>query len=395
MIRLTTLHLRFVCFIKNSSMKKKILHLINDYNQSVYTKFLKNLDNEYENEVFIFNKNHSKFEVKFPNKTYHYFVNIFFYTLLRIFIPYKNLIVSKKLKKVIKDSKYHLIHAHTLFSSGGSARKLKKQVKYVVTVRSSDINYIWKFFPWLRSYGRKILTDSAKVICLSPWQKNKILGFFPDSQKKKIEKKIVVIPSGIDDFWFQDQSEYQEGAKKNTLLFVGELAPNKNVHMLIHVQSVLQKRNINYDLKIIGGSNEKYINRLYVYLLKLYVKIKKINVFFIGEVPDKAILKRFYQSAKIFIMLSKKETFGLTYIESISQGTPIIYVENQGIDGLIKDGEVGLRVSHNNTEKIIQSIIKINENYNDLHKACLVEKDNYSWYKIIILYYNLYSKILK
>lgn len=54
---------------------------------------------------------------------------------------------------------YDLIHAHTLFTNGYSAMKLAEKYDrpYIVTVRSTDINFFFKYFIHLRGFGLGVL----------------------------------------------------------------------------------------------------------------------------------------------------------------------------------------------------------------------------------------------
>jgi glycosyltransferase involved in cell wall biosynthesis len=59
--------------------------------------------------------------------------------------------------------------------------------------------------------------------------------------------------------------------------------------------------------------------------------------------PKEKLLNN-YRNSDIFIMPSYNETFGLVYIEAMSQGLPIIYTQNEGVDGYFKEGSVGYSV---------------------------------------------------
>ena len=59
----------------------------------------------------------------------------------------------------------------------------------------------------------------------------------------------------------------------------------------------------------------------------------------------------------IFIMISKKETFGLVYLEAMSVGCITIAARNEGFDGIIEDGINGFLCEAGNIEEL-SSIIK-------------------------------------
>ena len=66
-----------------------------------------------------------------------------------------------------------------------------------------------------------------------------------------------------------------------------------------------------------GGSYAKKIKRL--------VGVYSEFVSYLPETNDKNKLLEHYRSCDIFIMPSKTETFGLVYVEAMSQGLPCLY----------------------------------------------------------------------
>ena len=93
-------------------------------------------------------------------------------------------------------------------------------------------------------------------------------------------------------------------------------------------------------------------------------------------------------------MPSKYETFGLVYIEAMSQGIPVVYSSGQGIDGFFKDGEVGYSVSANNLEEYHNKIQLIIDNYDQISLNCTEKAKEFSWFDISIIYLKLYEQIL-
>lgn len=279
---------------------------------------------------------------------------------------------------------YQLTHAHTLFSDGGVAYKIwkKDKIAYIVSIRSTDMLYL-KYFPFLKPHGKKILLQSKKIICLSPNLKNKILKEYSNTIPK-LEDKISVIPNGISDYFFDDKKENILNSniiEKNKFIYIGELSRNKNVLGIIRY---FEKKS-NYNLKIIGsgGDLEK----------KIKCKIHKLkNIDYLGKITDISKLKKELLSSDIFIMLSFIETFGLVYIEAISQGIPIIYSEGTGVDGYFNDGEVGYKVNPKTLDLLDEKIKLIKVNYKELNKNCLKRSKEFHWDIISTKYLDLYTK---
>ena len=371
----------------------KVLHIINDYSQSIYKNLTNHLEPMCAQEVFIFNRSYFTEYPNFSMPTYSLLSNRLSYLFYRIAIPLKNNLIAKSIFELYKKEKHDIIHSHTWFSGGGAGLLLKKRknIKYIVTIRNSDIHSVWKYYPWYRKYGVQILLNASKIICPTPVIKKKLLKLIYSESVNRINKKIVIIPNGIDSFWLEDRVQPKIISKHPfQLLFVGEISFNKNIYRLLQ----LTKNNPNIKtLKIVGGDKGKLLNMVYRKWIKLYAKLSSMPVEWLGEINNKNVLKDLYRSSDIFIMISKKETFGLTYIESLSQGTPIIYTREQGIDGLFNTQPVGFGVDEIDLYKIKNSMNKIKENYYELSGYSIVQSKKFNWTHISRIMNNIYKEI--
>ena len=101
-----------------------------------------------------------------------------------------------------------------------------------------------------------------------------------------------------------------------------------------------------------------------------------------------------YQKADVFFMLSKYETFGLVYLEAMSQGVPEIYTRGQGFDGLFSDGLVGRSASYGNVSDAVDAIKYVLNNLYKLRRNALLESRDYSWSHVAEKYKDVYQYIL-
>lgn len=94
-------------------------------------------------------------------------------------------------------------------------------------------------------------------------------------------------------------------------------------------------------------------------------------------------------------MPSKTETFGVVYIEALSQGLPVIYTEGQGIDGFYPDGEIGYGVKYDDLEDFILKIRLIIKRYPEMSYMSIQKSKNFSWDKISDRYIEIYHQICR
>lgn len=292
-------------------------------------------------------------------------------------------------KNVINKKLPEVIHAHTVFSDGGTAYLLNREygIKYILNVRNTDINYYYKYAIHLRPFMYKILSNAESIVFISHAYKHKMLSLLPSHISKKIKRKIHVIPNGIDDYWHENagaKGSFKQ-AKEINLLFVGTINENKNLYSVLLACERLLIKGFKVTLHVIGNGPKLEEAK------KLCADLKmQSNVNFHGYIGDKTRLLYMYKDSDIFIMPSFKETFGLVYIEAMSQGLPVIYSKNQGIDGYFIDGKVGYSVDPNDFKSIVLAVEKIVLNYDDISYKCYLESKKFNWEKISSSYFNIY-----
>lgn len=305
-----------------------------------------------------------------------------------------------KINKIYNDIKIRknlgridLTHAHFLFSDGGVAYKIKKKFNtdYIVAVRNSDVNFFFKYGIHIRKYGVKILVEAKKIIFLSPAYKDFVIKkYVPIHLQNMMEEKSVVIPNGIDEFWLDHlntSKELNRNYKKIKLIYVGEINQNKNVHSSIKALKLLKDNGYNVSFDIIGeGPYEDKIKKM-ITDLELQDSVRMF-----GYISSKNKLIEMYRTADIFLMPSYKETFGLVYIEAMTQGLPIIYSRGQGVDGYFENGKVGYRVLSNDVVDIKNEILKIKQNYTSISKNAIEKSKEFKWSEISNTYIDIYNE---
>ncbi|PTJ01409.1 hypothetical protein BU046_13180, partial [Staphylococcus simulans] len=169
------------------------------------------------------------------------------------------------------------------------------------------------------------------------------------------------------------------------LLYVGRIYSNKNIHRVLNaVREINSKGNYFIKMNVIG----KIINERY------FEKLKKIIDFNYYGTKDKEEIKQIMEKMDVFTMPSKSETFGLVYIEAMSQNLPLIYTKNEGIYGYFENGIYGKASDYKSTEEIKQNILFILDNYEYFQKN-LQDKDfldEFKWNEIGKLYNEIYKE---
>lgn len=366
--------------------KGNVLHICPDFpNTKLYNLLISKLESSLQNTVYVPSTNKdiiTTYPVVYLEKDFGLLDRLLFYR--------KQYIIQRDIEKKGLCDGLSLIHAHNLFSAGFTARKLSKKygIPYVVAVRNTDVNVFFHYMIHLRHVGVEIMKDAAAVVFISPAYKKKVIEtYVPENYRNEIAVKCYVIPNGIDDMFLQNipsDSRCLIEDKTIRLIYVGEINENKNVFSTIKACELLEARGYVPSLTVVGP------------IIESQCEVIKNNRFvkYHPNSPKEKVME-VLRKCDIFVMPSIKETFGLVYVEAMSQGLPIIYSEGQGIDGYYEEGQVGFHVKSTSIENIVNAIIKIREDYSEMSNRCKSAATSFSWNDISSVYVNLYQTVEK
>lgn len=153
----------------------------------------------------------------------------------------------------------------------------------------------------------------------------------------KISDRIVAIPNGVDTDLFSFV-EYQADNNEEYLLFVGRLVRQKGVDILLHAMRYILKgfSGKKIKLKIVGEGPPEY--ELWLKELSVHLNIKD-NVEWLGWVSHGHELVGLYQKAKIVLIPSIYEPFGIIALEAMACGRPIVASDEGGLRETIGYGK--------------------------------------------------------
>jgi len=188
------------------------------------------------------------------------------------------------------------------------------------------------------------------------------------------EKNITVIPHGL---FLTPLSEVPQKEKTLTLLYVSRLVKMKGIEDAIHIFAEVQKKETDAQFWIVGGGEERYVNKLHSLVKDL--GLENATTFF-GFVDEQKKIE-LYQKAHFLLHTSVREGFGLVVIEANSQGTPALTYNSPGLRDVVKDGVNGFSFPKNKIVLIANkcTFLYNTPEYDRLAQYTIQSSSEYNW----------------
>lgn len=284
----------------------------------------------------------------------------------------KNTILE--IRRAIKELKPDIIHAHD-YTAG--------IVCAMASGRTVVINHIHNNAPWLKKICVKSLlffvscTKNTWIITVSDSVMNEYVWgrlFVP---------KTTVIGNPIDVDRIKRLSKESAEERSYDIAFLGRFTPPKNLFYFLELVGTIKKLKSDISVEMIGTGE---------LFSEIQEKIVKENL------EDNIDLKGFQNNpypylckAKVLLMPSTWEGYGLAAVEALALGLPVVCSNVGGLPGIVNDdcGKVC-----NNTQEYVEEILKLlsdNDYYHKKSEKAVIQADSFdnpSQYKekIIKLY---------
>jgi glycosyltransferase involved in cell wall biosynthesis len=239
---------------------------------------------------------------------------------------------------------FDLIHAHSTLFGGVIAMNLSRFLKipYIITEH--------QHMPFLlgeRDNSFELfnaLNGASIVLAVSKYQRQQLLSF-------RVDNDIDVIGNYINESVFK----FKDGSSQNqifTILYVAYDGYIKDFQTFITAICLLQYQIPQFQINIITSFNNNQINDL---LSRIDNSKIKVNVFF-GI--DNKKMPLYYLNSSVFVSTSIAETFGVSHVESLFCGIPVVSTDSGGVmDFLNTQNSLILEIK--DSEAIAQAIMKI------------------------------------
>jgi glycosyltransferase involved in cell wall biosynthesis len=235
-----------------------------------------------------------------------------------------------KLRRLIRDGRYDVVHAHLYRSQiyGRPAAWLAGTPVIVSTEHSIGETHL----------ERRRMTTGVRALYLASERMSATTIAVSAAVRERLEnwgvpaRRITVIPNGLDldrvafdkEAREASRAEFGIGTDDYVLGVLGRLDPNKQFDMVIEAAAPLLDSGTK--LLIVGKGEERGH-------LEKVARARGVadHVVFAGERHDVAAM---LSSIDLFVASSRQETFGLSVLEALGNGAPVLYTTCPALDGL-------------------------------------------------------------
>lgn len=251
----------------------------------------------------------------------------------------------------------------------------RSKMKTVVTAHDLAFKIFPETFPKKDLRKLNLLADytfpnADKIIAISEATKNDLLRFYP----KIKEENIKVIHHGFDaSFWQEDLSDDEVENVLNKfniienkyLIYVGAIQPRKNLKFLIKAFEQIKKSYPELKLVLAGGNGWMWQE---IYQAAGISKFSQDIILTGGISFD--VMRILLRSAKLFVLPSLYEGFGIPVLEVMASGVPAVCANNSSLPEV--GGEAISFFETNNLDDCENEILKVLDN-DDLQREMILK----------------------
>jgi len=250
----------------------------------------------------------------------------------------------------------------------------------------NPLAYLLKYLAYRWVTARAIAKAQAILVPAQTIKKT-ILKYYP-----QVKSKIFVTHEGINNKFLISRPEGDPSLRDNfkflnnsrTLVYLGSLYPHKNIKVVLQALKKLP----NYKLKLIGARD--VFSRESKKLIDQYQVNSQVK--FLGFLEDAQVAKELKTSLAL-VQPSLSEGFGLTGVEAMSAGTPVIASKIPIFQEIYQDGAIYF--DPHDPQSFVCAVQKLEKtNLNKLLQKAKKIAASYSWDKMVQETLQVYASCL-
>ena len=270
-------------------------------------------------------------------RVYFHEVDVGRYPLFE-FPPY-DLALAVRMHEVVREHKLDLLHCHYAIPHATSAwitkqmlREEKRDIRVVTTLHGTDITIVGQD-PSFHTITKFSIEKSDALTAVSKYLQKETQDAFGCTACR-----IDVIPNFIDPQVYNrarygNELRAQFNGGRKVLMHISNFRPVKRIRDVVSVFSRVRKE-VPSVLVMVGDGPDRHDAEQYARELGIDKDVQ-----FLGKIDSVAPL---LAAADLFLLPTNAESFGLSALEALASGTPVIGTNVGGLPEVVKSGETGV-----------------------------------------------------
>ena len=271
------------------------------------------------------------------------------------FPPY-DLALAVRMHEVVREHELDLLHCHYAIPHATSAwitkqmlREEKRDIKVVTTLHGTDITIVGQD-PSFHTITKFSIEKSDALTAVSTYLQQETLEAFGCTACR-----IEVIPNFIDPAVY-DRARYrgvqlpQFDGDRPVLMHISNFRPVKRIRDVVQTFAKVKKE-VDSVLVMVGDGPERQDAEQEARELGVEKSVQ-----FLGKIESVAPL---LAAADLFLLPSDAESFGLSALEALASGTPVIGTNVGGLPEVVTNGETGVLCGVGDTDGMAHSALEL------------------------------------
>lgn len=293
----------------------------------------------------------------------------------------------KETAKMLRGHDYDIVHSHE-----------RNYTQEVLTLHSFSYYEGLKKYSLLRKIDQKYLSLRSRLYLRlerrqmeTPWLISVSTAISKDVEENYHRtENIVEIPPGVDLTVFDERSVHamREQARKEkniqenelAVLFVGSAFQRKGLDRLIPA--------ITQEMRLLIVGKGDHIPK-FKKMIKAHHCGQRISM---EGIMDDVI--KYYALADVVVLPSRSEAFGMSILEGMACGLPVIVSHNSGVADLIRHGENGFLMGNTSELPGLLALLRSDEKRREIGNSAAKTAEQYDWSRVGTSHEALYKKIL-
>jgi phosphatidylinositol alpha-mannosyltransferase len=290
--------------------------------------------------------------------------------------------VTRAIKALLRDFEPDVLHLHEPYAGLIGLAGVRAPVPFVVTFHASVDHWLARLgYATLTAAFRSILTNFGECIAVSESAAR--------SARFAARRDLVIVPNRTH---FETPSNATPAALPGgpRLLFLGRLEPRKGLSIALQAFQRLAAARPDLWLIVAGDGSDRQ-------LADTLPAAVGARVRWLGDVPEPDV-PSLYAAADVFLAPSTgSESFGITVLDAMAAGTPVVASDIEGYRNLIIDGDTGLLVPPGDDDALAVAIGRILDDPTAAHTRGAHAQErarSYAWPHVAERIEGIYERVL-